>query len=152
MRLFPGALLFVPERLAVPVLSAEARPTGFGFEGLPVEGYGGGVEERAEELFVAVVVLLFAQLLEIEDVGSEDEIMRDLLDPDLAPRGDIGECHLSVGLAVPLDVAVDACLLCRVPLLPVLRAHAASGILRPGGGDVSLGRRSVRCKEQGGDQ
>ena len=63
------------------------------------------------------------KLVEIEDVGSKDEIVGDLLNLDFGSGGDITKIYHGVRFTVSLDVRVNLCLYFRIPDLPVALTH-----------------------------
>ena len=109
----------IPELRRIAVFRAEARTPLLQFKLLPVERDRRGVEERAVKLFIARVALVGAELVEVENVCAENEIVRQLLDPDFASGGGSGQLKQPVGLAMLFDVGVDPPLLVVVPQRPV---------------------------------
>ena len=114
-----------PVLLGVLVACGEARRVRVLLERAPVERDGRGVEQPvllSVQRLVAVVPLLLPELVEVEDVRTEEERVRDLLDLHLRAvrRRDLDG---RVGLAVLLDVRVDPRLHVVVPDPPVGVAH-----------------------------
>ena len=109
----------VPELRRIAVFRAETGTTLLQFERFPVERDRRRVEERPVKLLVTRIALVAAELIEVEDVRAEDEVVRKLFGPDLAPGGGSRQLKLAVGLAILLDVGVDPALFVVIPECPV---------------------------------
>ena len=96
---------------------------------LPIERDGCRVKQFAIEALVALVILALAQLVEVEDMRAKDKLVRNLLNLHIALATNIFEYQLAIGLAILLDVGIDASLLLCVPNLPIRLAHITLCIL-----------------------
>ena len=133
-------VLAVPVLLGVLVAFLETRGIRMLLERAPVERDSRGVEESAVQFLVAVVPLLLAELVEVEDVRAEIERVADLLDLHIRAVGS-RDFDCRVRLAVLLDVGVDLRLDLVVPDRPVFVAHHRA----------VHGKISLRRKSRGGD-
>ena len=113
-----------PERSRILVVAEGAPTSRHRLVRGPVERHRGLVEEAAMPVarLVDGIGLVRSELVEVEDVGSEPELMRYLLDLDRRAGRD-RKPKLACRLAVALDVFVDAPLLGGVPDRPIRRAH-----------------------------
>ena len=122
VRLFFRMRAGVPEIFSILVTFLEARRIRIQFKRTPVKRHRRRIEECSVKFLVPVVPLLLAQLVEVENVGSKEEVV-----------GLLAHCHSStvwridlnrgVGLAVLLDIRIDLFLDVIVPYLPLRILH-----------------------------
>ena len=119
--LFPWLGAVVPELRRVPVFSTESGASFLQFQLFPVEGDGGRVEKRSVKFFVAAVSLVGPQLIVVEDVGTENKIVRDLFSLDRSACGRWRQLKDAVSFSVFFNIGVDPGLFLFVPQPAVCR-------------------------------
>ena len=122
MRLLAGIAALIPEKFRILVTLIKPQLIRKRFNRLPVERDGSGIEKRPEKIFVPVVALFSAQLIIIENVGSEVKRMRHLFDGNIGTVGG-GQLDDRVNLAVFLDIGIYFRLDPVVPDFPVPFRH-----------------------------
>ena len=145
-------LAIVPELLRVPVLGCEAQAVRLHLESLPIESDGRGIEQCPVQFLIPFVALVGAELVEVEDMGSEYEVVGDLFDPDLRPVWEISEVNHGVSLPVRFNVGVDFGLYLGIPDIPVLLAHNPVLVFLHGFREWGLGGNAEAQADQGGCQ
>ena len=79
-----------------------------------------------------LIAFIGAELVEVKQVGTENKIMRQLLDFHVGIGSKLVQLDRCIGLAIGFDVLVDAGLHLVIPSLPIAFTHGITVLIGKG--------------------